>query len=100
VSDYVVELAPAAEGDIGDAFLWYRERNALAADAFRAEVFDAIDRIAEAPLSRTTDEEGNRKRVLRRFPYSVFYKVLGSTVTILAVAHHRRRPNYWRSSKE
>jgi plasmid stabilization system protein ParE len=66
VSDYVVELAPGAEGDIGDAFFWYRERNALAADAFRAEVFDAIDRIAEAPLSRAADEEGNRKRVLRR----------------------------------
>jgi toxin ParE1/3/4 len=100
VSDYVVELAPAAEGDIGDAFLWYRERNALAPDAFRAEVFDAIDGIAEAPLSRAADEEGNRKRVLRRFPYSVFYEVLGSTVNILAVAHHRRRPNYWRSRKE
>jgi plasmid stabilization system protein ParE len=100
VSGYVVQLAPAAEGDIGDAFLWYRERNALVADAFRAEVFDAIDRIAKAPLSRAADEEGNRKRVLKRFPYSVFYEVLGSTVTILAVAHHRRRPDYWRSPKE
>jgi toxin ParE1/3/4 len=100
VSDYVVQLAPAAEGDIGDAFLWYRERNALAADAFRAEVFDAIERTAKAPLSRPADEEGNRKRVLKRFPYSVFYEVLGSTVTILAVAHHRRGPDYWRSRKK
>lgn len=95
--DYVVQLAPAAEGDIGDAFLWYRERNALIADAFRAEVFDTIDRIADAPLAKGADEEGNRKRVLHRFPYSVIYEVLGSTVTILAVAHHRRKPGYWRS---
>lgn len=96
MSGFVVEIAPAAEGEIGDAFLWYRERNPLAAEAFRSEVFDAIDRIAEAPATWPADDEGNRKYVLRRFPYSVFYEVLGSIVTILAVAHHRRRPNYWR----
>lgn len=87
MSNYEVVLAPAAESDIAGAFHWYRERNALAADGFRAEVFDTIDRIAEAPLSRPADDDGNRKRVLRRFPYSVFYEVLQSTVTILAVAH-------------
>jgi plasmid stabilization system protein ParE len=97
VSGYVVAIAPAAEGDIGDAFLWYRERNTLTADAFRAEVFDAIDRIADAPLARSADEEGSRRRVLHRFPYSVVYEVLGGVVTILAVAHHRRKPGYWRS---
>jgi plasmid stabilization system protein ParE len=97
VNDYVVELAPAVEGDIGDAFLWYRERNASVADAFRAEVFDTIDRIAGTPLGNAADEDGNRKRLLHRFPYSVIYEVMGNTVTVLAVAHHRRRPNYWRS---
>ena len=99
MSEFVVVLAPAAERDISDAFLWYRERNALAADGFRTEVFDAIDRIASAPMSRPPDGEGNRMRVLKRFPYSVYYEVVGATITILAVAHHRRRPNYWRAGK-
>ena len=97
MSAFIVVLAPAAESDISDAFLWYRERNTLAADGFRAEVFDIIEHIADAPLSRPADEDGNRNRVLKRFPYSVFYDVIGSTVTIIAVAHHRRRPNYWRA---
>jgi hypothetical protein len=44
---YVLEIAPGAEGDIAAAFNWYRERNALIADAFRAEVFDTIERIAD-----------------------------------------------------
>jgi HEPN domain-containing protein/plasmid stabilization system protein ParE len=70
VSGYVVELAPAAEADIREAFIWYRERNALIADAFRTEVFDVVDRIGDAPLAKAADEEGNRKRVLHRFPYS------------------------------
>lgn len=99
MSDFVVVLAPRAENDISDAFAWYREPNALAADAFRDEVLGAIDRIATTPLSRPEDDEGNRKRLLHHFPYSVFYEVLGSTVTILAVAHHRRRPGYWRAGQ-
>ena len=95
VTRYEVVVSAAAEGDIEASFLWYRERNALSADGFRAEVFDAIDTIAESPLSRPPDEEGNRHRVLHRFPYSVFYEVVERTVTILAVAHHRREPGYW-----
>jgi plasmid stabilization system protein ParE len=76
-------------------FFWYRARNALIADAFRATVFDTIDRIAEAPLAKAADDEGNRRRVLHRFPYSVIYEVSGDKVIILAVAHHRRKPGYW-----
>jgi plasmid stabilization system protein ParE len=96
VSEFSVVLAPRAEDDIAEAFQWYQERNATAADAFRSEVFDAIDRLADTPLSWPADDDGNRKRMLRRFPYSVWFEVLESTVTVLAVAHHRRRPGYWR----
>lgn len=99
MSEFSVVLAPNAERDIADAFLWYRERNELAADGFRAEVFDVIEHVGNAPLSRPADEAGNRQRVLKRFPYSVFYEVLGSTVMILAIAHHRRKPSYWRTTK-
>ena len=99
MSGFSVVLAPTAEQDIADAFLWYRERNALAADGFRAEVFDVVDHIGNHPLNRPADDEGNRHRVLKRFPYSVFYEVLGSTVMILAIAHHRRKPSYWRMTR-
>lgn len=100
MSEYIVEIALAAEGDIRNAFLWYRERNSLSADAFRAEVFDAIDRVGQTPLGKAADDDGNRRRVLHRFPYSVVYEVLGNIVTILAVTHHRRQPNYWRPSND
>jgi plasmid stabilization system protein ParE len=96
VTARAVVLAPEAERDIADAFLWYRERNQLVADTFRAQVFAIIERIAAAPLTRPADEHGNRHRVLRQFPYSVFYELTGETITVLAVAHHRRRPGYWR----
>ena len=70
MTDSVVLLAPAAERDI-----------------------------AEDPLRRRADENGDRRNVLKHFPYSVVYEIIGKTVTVLAEAHHRRRPNYWRADK-
>jgi plasmid stabilization system protein ParE len=97
VTRYEVRLAAAAQKDIIDALAWYRARNGLVADAFRDQVFAAIDGIATAPLAHPADGDGNRHRALRRFPYSIFYEVEGETITVLAVAHHRRRPGYWKA---
>jgi hypothetical protein len=33
------------------------------------------------------------------FPYSVFYSVLSDRVRIIAVAHDRRRPFFWRDRR-
>ena len=32
---------------------------------------------------------------LKRFPFDVIYRVTPTQITVLAVAHHRRRPAYW-----
>jgi hypothetical protein len=32
----------------------------------------------------------------RRFPFSVIYAHEEATIVIVAVAHQRRRPGYWR----
>jgi len=96
VSEFAVVLAPGAENDIASAFHWYQERSPAAASAFRAEVFEAIDRLAETSMSWPVNDDGTRKRSLRRFPYSVWFEVQGNTVTVIAGAHHRRRPAYWR----
>ena len=38
-----VVVLPEVEAEIREAFHWYFERSAIAADAFRSEVLDAID---------------------------------------------------------
>jgi len=97
VKAFEVRFDPAAETDVADAFRWYRERSPSAAQGFRSEVFAAIERISEGPLVRGPDAQGNRKLVLHRFPYTVWYTVEEQVITVRAVAHHRRRPTYWRN---
>ncbi len=37
-----------------------------------------------------------RRMIVRKFPYSLIYEVAGRELVVLAVAHGRRRPSYWR----
>ena len=37
-----------------------------------------------------------KRRFAKRFPYAIHYAMEGKTVTVLAVAHQRRKPGYWR----
>jgi plasmid stabilization system protein ParE len=95
VTRFGVEILPEAEAEIREAFLWYFERSPIAADAFRAETIRAIDRLSVDALMWPEDEDAIRRHMLRHFPYTVFYEVQGDTVTVLAVAHQRRKPGYW-----
>jgi len=57
----------------------------------------AIAAIGTSP--RTWPRYGSRARryVFPRYPFSLVYILRGEDIEIVAVAHGRRRPGYWRS---
>lgn len=87
---------PEALAEAVAAAAWYRERSPAAGSAFQAEVDHAIDRILEAPKRYSAYVDDTRRVLLRRFPYSVIYRIGDQGIEIVAVAHGRRRPDYWR----
>lgn len=93
---FEVEILPEAEAEIRETFLWYFERSPIAADAFRTEALHAIDRLEANALMWPKDEEAIRRHILRHLPYTILYEIQGNIVTVLAVAHQRRMPGYWR----
>lgn len=97
MSRFAVQVLPEAEQEFREAFLWYFERSPIAADAFRALLFQAIDSLAEDADIWPVDADGLRYRVLSRFPYTLWYDLSGTTVSVLAVAHQHRRPGYWKA---
>ena len=96
MSLYTVVLSPAAEEEVREAFRWYADRSSVAANSFRAEVTAAIDELRDSAPQWQVSETGARRYLLKHFPYSIYYDFNSTTVTVLAVAHHRRRPGYWR----
>lgn len=93
-------LHPEARKDLREAAEFYREQaGASLSQAFLAEFERSVGLLLEHPGLGTMWRHGKRRLVTRRFPFSVIYALVGDQVRILAVAHHSRRPGYWRGRK-
>jgi plasmid stabilization system protein ParE len=67
---------------------------------FLDEVDRAIERIGDHPEEFQEYGPGMRRMVLQRFPYLVVFRETSAGIEIIAVAHGRRRPGYWRDRVE
>jgi plasmid stabilization system protein ParE len=76
---------------------WYAERSPSAALAFSDEIDLAESAIVQSPEAWPAYDHGTRRYLLRRFPYSVVYRVESTRVLLVAVAHAKRRPGYRKS---
>jgi plasmid stabilization system protein ParE len=92
-----LEFHPEAEEELAEAAFHYDREVEGLGGRFLAEIRRATLILGEQPrLGHRVDEQLSRL-ILRRFPYSLIYAVDQDRISILAVAHHRRRPGYWRS---
>ncbi len=90
-------LQSGAEGDLADALLWYEDQAAgLGVEFFRAVEarFAAIQR---NPELYPVVYRGVRRALVRRFPYSIYYRVESGSITVLACLHSRSHPRHWES---
>jgi toxin ParE1/3/4 len=92
-----VHLLPEAEDDISEAAGFYNDRVDRLGDRFVTAVEVALLRVGENPHEGPEADKDVRKLRVKRFPYNLIYRILPSHVLVLAVAHHRRRPTYWRN---
>jgi toxin ParE1/3/4 len=90
-----VELTSAALAEFAELVAFYDGQGTDLARDFVAEVEQSIERIAEFPDAGAPYESGARRLVLRRFPVVVIYRARESKVEVVALAHQRRRPDYW-----
>jgi plasmid stabilization system protein ParE len=90
-------LRPDVERDLEEARDWYENRRVGLGAEFLKAVDDAIDRICESPLLYAAEYKSVRRAGLTRFPYVVYYRVLGSSIELIAVLHANREDRRWRS---
>jgi len=94
-------LQEAAEEAI-EAAAWYEGERAGLGTEFSQAVDAAIDLLEDdiVPLTTmpgTAGSRGAKRLLLKRFPYAVVVRESPEEVIVVAVAHHSRRPGYWRS---
>ena len=84
-----------AEDDLWNSVTYYEEQQSGLVLEFETEIRSAFTAILKNPNLWPLKYGNYRKYILPRFPFNVWYEVLPNTIRIIAVAHQKRKPNYW-----
>ena len=97
-----IRIFQQAAEEATEAAAWYESERAGLGTEFAQAVDAAIDLLEQdiVPLTAmpgVAGARGAKRLLLRRFPYDIIVRESSEAIMIVAVAHHSRRPGYWRS---
>ena len=87
---------PEARAEMRESIEFYEARLDGLGFRFLSAVEQTAERISTHPEAGTPLADEFRKRIVPGFPYSIVYRVWEDYIYLVAVAHHHRRPGYWR----
>jgi toxin ParE1/3/4 len=95
-----VRLHPEARAELRESVLFYRERAGEQwASRYKQRVTEGLQAIAANPsrYPELPELRGVRKIRLTQFPFSILYIVRPDYIWVVAIAHAKRRPDYWKA---
>ena len=98
----LLRVLHAAADEIEAAAAFYESERPGLGQQFQQAIQDSFivlseDIIALSPISPTLTSRGVNRLLMRRFPYSIIIRrVDDNLIEVVAIAHHSRRPGYWR----
>jgi len=81
--------------ELDEAFDWYAKQSTSAARRFWIAVHEAAEKAARQPTLYAMFNGIHRSCPVTRFPYRLFFFVEEDLLTVVAVAHNSRRPDFW-----
>jgi toxin ParE1/3/4 len=92
--NFEIGYHPEAFAELLDAYDYYFKQSSFVADKFDGEVKRCEETISSDPL-HYRQIDGMHKCVMINHPYIIYYLVTDRIIQIIAVAHQRRKPDYW-----
>lgn len=77
------------------SYTWYQNQAVGLGDDFISELESAYHTIQAIPDTWPKFQRGSRRFLLRRFLFSVIYRIHKDTVFVPAIMHNSRKPGYW-----
>ena len=96
---YEYSFLSEAEEEYIDAIRWYSKINTTLAAKLIEDFNKVISRICVNPSAQPIYFKHYHKLNLENFPFKIVYKVFDNIVLIVAIAHHKQKPKYWRKRK-
>ena len=97
-----VRVASAASDEFAATIRWYEARRPGLGGQFYDRVVDAIAKLETQPDigSVVGSDPMTRRFLLHGFPYQIVYRLRPAEIVIVAVAHTKRRPGYWKKRSQ
>jgi plasmid stabilization system protein ParE len=92
----MLHLHEEAEKEFIQGSEFIAQDNYSAAEDFIDEIEKALREIALFPNRYVGYARYYHERVIKKFRYSIFYRIHGEDIYVLAIYHHSRKPNHWK----
>lgn len=89
-------IAPAREEFLADVAYYNGVRPDLGW-RFANAVKEATAFALAFPLAGSPSFSNTRRVIVKGFPFSIFYRPEPDGIIVFALAHHAKRPGYWRA---
>lgn len=84
---WTVSIRPEAKADLRQAHDWYEERLPGLGNEFLADLAESLLKIEDQPERFPFYYRGFRRTLARRFPYKIFFRIVGRDVIVFRVLH-------------
>ena len=92
----IPSVGPEADLELTESAIFYaREAGSDVGFAFILEYERSVALLCARPHLGAPWKSDRRRFPLRKFPFSIIYYVRGEELRVIAIAHHRRKPEYW-----
>ena len=95
----IFSIHETAEVEINEAADYYDLESFGLGTAFINEIARGIEIITRFPEAAPLIQGRVRRKTVIKFPYSLIYSLRSNEIRLLAVAHQKRRPFYWRGRR-
>lgn len=99
-----VKIGREAAREFQEAAAWYEKEQEGLGERFIQAFEHALQLLREenppfTPVEGQAGIKGARKLILHKFPFSIVVYETASSLVVVALAHHSRKPGYWKSRK-
>lgn len=89
---YKLRFLPAVEEDVLSGYIWYESKARGLGEEFLRIFYVCLSEISRNPLLYPKVYHNFRRRLLRRFPYIIYFKIERKEIIVFGLFHSARDP--------
>jgi plasmid stabilization system protein ParE len=90
---YNLRILPEVEEDVMAGYAWYEEKSPGLGEEFLRIFYACAGELPRNPLLYPKVHNEFRRRLLRRFPYAIYFLVEGDQIVVFGLFHCARDPH-------